>query len=224
MQKKYLPCHRRYNERNPDTICSFILKDGTRCGAYRAKRSLNPTRCSFHQRMGGTSSLARPWEGLPVMYSRYVGPTLREALAAELSRPRSEQVELYEELAMLRTLTADVVRTWSTLAELGKHAEAMAMADLMKDNFDHIKSIANTISTIEARANDEVNVHTLNGIVAQMVSMLYSVCGVENEDLARVFASRIKNELVIPTLEAKGTTITPDETVQSMDDTIPQDE
>lgn len=211
--------------------CVFIKRDGTRCKKWAMKGT---DRCNSkrHQRRGYQYKVGV--KHLPKFYGRVMTQTLRERIDASLSATHDEQIELYEELAIMRESAAEAVRLWSfAMAQLekaraeGRDASKLVgmvedAADLMAKHLEHVKEYALAIARVRSMTKDKLTLHTLYGVVHQVTRLMYEVCGEENEVLARELEHRLRVDIVIPTDGREGTTLTPDQTALDMDGTIPE--
>jgi hypothetical protein len=170
---------------------------------------------------------------LPKFYSRVMTQTLRERIDESTARTHDEQIELYEELALMRESASEAVRVWSLAVTRLEEARAEGRdtklligvvqdaSQLMAQHLEHVKEYALAIARVRSMTKDKLTLHTLYGVVHQVTRLMYEVCGDENEALARELEQRLRTDIVIPTDGREGTTLTPDQTAMDMDDTIP---
>ncbi len=210
------PPSKGVSEPPDDKRCTYTKKTGTRCKMWAKKGT---QRCWKHTHFGGTNqTFAR---GLPMFYSRCLRGTLRQQVEESLGKPRSEQVELYEELALLRSNAGNAVALFSAAVDNGKPELIVNAGQIMQQHLEAVAEMATKIARIEQAAGDTFNVHTLNGIIVQITQLFYSVCGEQYIELAQVFETRMKNEIVLPSIEQEGTDLRPDSQVIAMNESVP---
>ena len=207
-------------EERPDEFrCTVILRTGLRCGMW-AKRGHD--RCWKHMQHAGNLYISKPEARLPSAYGKHLHGAVKDRIAELLQSSRSEQIELYEELALMRDMAGNAVGLYCQVAESSASAEQLQSAGmLMADALKEVGSLADKIATIEAKSADTLTVHTLNGAVSQIVNIFFQVCGDEYVDLAKVVEQRIRSEVVLPIAEAKAGNIKPGDDVAAMNAMIP---
>lgn len=143
--------------------------------------------------------------------------------------PREEQVQLYEELALMRTHVQQAVKLASPVFEGKKVKESTRVLALscMRDALDGVRNMCLAVSKIEAAAEDKVSLTTVNLFVAQIVRAVYRVCGEEHEGLARRIEAEIESGVRVPKVRdvsanvvVDGTAITPDSAAAMMDESV----
>lgn len=156
------------------------------------------------------------------MYSKYLSKKLTDRMK-ELSG--LDKFNLEEELKLMRIAALDVVQTYDAVATLegNEHQAAKVSAGLiMREALEAVIDAADKIASVEAKRNDKLDIGTLHVVVNQIVEKAHKVFGEDNIDLIRAFADECR-EIRLPSDEAKGTTITPDQDVLEMDSTVPRE-
>lgn len=211
---------------------------GTRCKKWALKGA---TRCARHggrtqQRFGGKIStpkfVAQGTKGLPVFYGKVLGKTLHDKLKELVEAPNHEQLNMREEVHLAKISAADMVQLYdgvSTLLEScpddnqrKKLAEAKLVTGAqMRAVLGDVIDMCDKVVRIEAGLHDKVTIQNIVIIVNQISRLAYEVFGEEHMDKCLEFERRIKAEVRLPSEGPEGTTITPDQDVLEMDDTIP---
>lgn len=175
-----------------------------------------------------------------MFYKGRLTTTLQAAVDESLGLTGTEQISLYEELALVRHGAGLAVQQYGEALELlelseknkavvgedaVKKAKAVVneAADAMLNQLKRVEYFCSAIARIEAATKDKVTIHTLNGVVKQMVRLMYQTCGTDNQHLAEQFEALTREKIVLPASENQvtGTSITPDADVLAMDDTVP---
>jgi hypothetical protein len=148
---------------------------------------------------------------MPNFYSKHLNATLKEFVEAQIGESPREQLQLFEELALARTMALRLVKLYGV--SVGTDAEANATA-LMKDALSFVVDVCNKAAKVDAAGKDKLSVHNLNHAVLQVTRILYEVLGGEHDQLAKEIELRINRELKIVAdnteSEASGTEITRD--------------
>lgn len=164
-----------------------------------------------------------------MFYKRHLRQTMRDALQEALDQDPSEQIQLYEELALCRMSAGQAVALWDAATAAyeaadeerkGKFLDATLMAgDVMRSALREVRDTAEKISTMQVRTKGYISVHDLQHWVNSLVVCVYRACG-DNEDIAIAIEQNIRTLIKLPDTSL-GTTITPDQDVLAMDDTVP---
>lgn len=218
--------------------CEVILRTGLRCNKWAKK---DPTtgkscgRCTVHLRNVPSTQLKVPLAFMPKFYRHTLTKTLQSVVEEHLRLSNAEQIQLYEELALLRHNAGLAVEQYGKAYDMLLQARASQKQDLialaeetlleaaeaMKSQLREVRDTCKTIAEIEAKATNNITVFTLHGVVRQMVFLLYETLGPDNMELAHQFEEMVRRDVVLPASEVKGTTITPDQEVLAMDATVP---
>lgn len=178
------------------------------------------------------SQLGTSLHGVHVFYSKVLGKTLHDKLKEIVESPGHEQFNLREEIALTKISAGDTVQLYDgvcTLLEVEgdeKKRQALAEAKLitgaqMRGVLGEVIDMCDKAARVEAAGKDKVTVQNIVIIVNQIVRVAYETFGINNLDLCYEFERRIKEQVRLPNEGPEGTTITPDQDVLDMDDTIP---
>ena len=201
--------------------CQARLKrrGGVQCGRWALKTS---NHCQFH---GGRTREARGvvrTDHLPSFYSKALGGALSDLVASCLGEAPHEQLQLFEELQLMRVLAADTVTLWTAAkgctGENAPQMQANASA-LMCDALNQVRGMGESAARVYATSKGVVNVHDLALVVKQVVRIAHEVLEDEPE-LAAAFEKQVREEVRVSD-ETRGTTCTPDADVKGMDGTVP---
>lgn len=159
---------------------------------------------------------------MPRFYRQHLTQTLNEAVAAQLNTDPKEQVSLFEELALMREHTGQLVRLWSQAIEQeAKEELIIACGTEMQLALQEVAKLALAANNVMRTGKDQYSVHDLKYVVMQLTRIMYDVCGDDHSDLAKKFEAMVDDKLVLPK-SPEATTLTPDQDVLSMDDTVPK--
>jgi len=160
--------------------------------------------CRFH---GGRMSLAYKFKkGIyPVQgfYSKYLGPKLTELVRANLNEPHDEQVCLYQELAITRSMACEAIKLAQPLFDddqrklLNTETKAMIFGTL-QSAMGAVKELVLAAARIEKDSKDKVSLKVINLIVAQIIESINQECGTENQALAEAIAKKINDKVRVP--------------------------
>lgn len=210
---------------NSPRRCQALLlkRHGRQCRRWALKGSKF---CPFH---GGRKKklLHNVDRKMPGIYSKKLGPTLAKALEEAVSQPNGEMLRVYEELALVRLSSQESVRLFSAVYELPddhpKKSESLLMTgSLMRESLQEVIKVAQTAASIESQQNDRVSIQHLAAVVEQIVRLAYEAFGEDHLDLVQNYESLIRGKVRLPKPGSDGTTITPDQDVMEMDDTVPR--
>lgn len=155
---------------------------------------------------------------LPRFYSKELTDTLRDYVEESLGSAPHEQLNLFEELAIMRATTAETIKLFSAAQQSSDQETRVAAAVLVQDALKSVVSTCEAAARIEASGKDKISVHSVAHVVGQIVRIAYAVFG--NEAEVKVFETQIREEVKIIG-EKSGTDLRPDVDVTSMDSTIP---
>ena len=160
--------------------------------------------CHFHN---GRRSLAYQFKkGIyPVggFYSKYLGPRLTEMVRQNLNEPHDEQVALYQELAITRSMACEAIKLAQPLfdddmrSKLDTETTAMIFSTL-QNAMSSVKDLVLAAARIEKDSKDKVSLKVINLIVAQIINAVNQECGTENEELADAIGKRINDKVRLP--------------------------
>jgi hypothetical protein len=210
--------------------CVHIKRNGQRCRAWRFK---DCTRCRVHggalqKRARRASSSKTRVDTLPRFYKKNMCKTLTAYVAECLESPPSEQLSVFEELALLRHYAEQHVALYSIAVSLPddnakKMDCVMSAGELMKCQLQAVVDMTARAVSMENSAADKISVHHLAFVINQIVRISHEVLG-EHQELAENFERLVRERIQLPTSGATGTSITPDMIdgeVVEMDETIP---
>jgi len=197
----------------PEHQCKAKRTDGERCRKYALRGS---DYCQFH---GGRRSSKKivPLGDLPVFYGGVLNATLQQVVESELARSPHEQLNLFEELALVRIVARDAVKLYTVAAERGTEETLAAAGIMMRDALNEVVRTCESASRVSANASDKVSVHNIAHVVRQLTRIAAEVM---DEEQARKFNALVKTRISIDG-GPKGTLSTPDADVHDMDTTIP---
>jgi len=157
-------------------------------------------------------------------YSRHLSETLSAKLDEFLSAPHHEQLALYEELAVARAQALDALKMWDAATGSKPQIQAMATA-VVRDALEFVKDMVLATSRVEKDAEDKVSVRVLDLFIEQVLRCVST--HVDDETMELIDAE-VKKYVRFPDDDssrlAAGTTLTPDEVVQEMDERSAPDE
>jgi len=176
---------------------------------------------------------------MPALYSKYYTKTLQAAIDEQLNRSPSEQLALFEELALVRESCGDAIKLWSALRDMTVPPDITDSAErkkretelqssrqiagqLMVEALTQVTRIAQQAAIIEASGKDKYSIHTLKHFVQQIVGIAYETFEPDNRKLAEQFEAALHAKLKLPVSDAQGTTLTPDQDAIDMDQTVPR--
>lgn len=183
------------------------------------------TRCQRHG--GRMQQKAQQGHGrveyMPGWYRDALGPTIAEALDKLTCGSASEQLQLFEELALMRHAAQDAVKLYAAAQRVtGDNALSVRTeaAAIMQAQLREVAKICESAARVDAMAKDKFSIHAVQLLINQMVRICAQVFK-DHEDLVKTFERRIREEVKLPTSDAVGTSITPDAEVREMDSTVP---
>lgn len=175
---------------------------------------------------------------MPSFYGKYLNETLQEAVESQLNLPVEDQLNLFEELALIRRFACDALKVYSK--ELNKpdakQIDIVVASKLATAALEQVSNFCEKAAKVDSMQRDKYSIHTINSIVAQIVNIIHIVLDIHDQhELAVEIAREIRLQLKIPVQTVKlieanannslGTNLTPeavDETVIDMDNTIPK--
>ncbi len=156
------------------------------------------------------------------LYSKHLGKTLKACFADFLGAPHGEQTQLYEELALARSMTLESVKLFeAAMASNVDRTKALAYS-LLKDALNHVRDMCLAVSRIEKEAADKVSLGTIDLFVVQVIR---AVGRVVDESTTKLIEKEIRDTVRLPkSTDAEvpvgplGTELTPDVEVTAMDE------
>lgn len=206
---------------------TYIKKKRRRCQRWAITGS---DHCQFHGGHRAQSAVSRT-RLLPVFYKYNLCKTLEEAVQEATGVDPSEQLGLFEELALMRVAANEAVQLYGIAMMVQASDETpqakvdqlrINAAELMKGALREVANMCEAAARVNGVSADKFSIHNLNYVVHQMVSIAYDVFGPEHEDLAQAFEERLQKHVKLAK-QTGGTQITPDADVILMDETIPKE-
>lgn len=154
-------------------------------------------------------------------YSKYMTRTVREAVEDALAVSPQEQLQLFEELALMRTLAGESIKLYSAAKETGKQPVIDTAAMIMQQQLNEVVRTCEAAARIDASAKDKVSVHTIHHFVDQIVRIAFDSFG--DDPKAKEFEHLIRTQLKLPRSGNDGTSLTPDMDVTEMDSSVPKE-
>jgi len=188
--------------------------------------------CKFH---GGAESQRAKLEpvrieplGTKRFASRYLGEALYSMLEEQLEGDPVEQLQLFDELALLRITMGESLRKYNDAWEGCQNAETAteehqglldAATALLQGDLERVSTMVKSAAYANSQTADKFSIHTFISLINQVVRIAHDVYGEENLEK---FSAEVKRHLRMPT-ETEGTTITPDQDAISMNALIPSE-
>jgi hypothetical protein len=159
------------------------------------------------------------------------------ALAATIEQMTAinpeEQLQLYDELALMRHAAGNAVGMYNKAVEAHEAetdptkkkilAELVLQCGLvMRDHLNEVIRTAETAARINAAAKDKISLHQLHYFIEQVTRCAY-VAFEGDEQRALTYERHLKEYIKLPRLGVEGTDLTPDMDVTAMDATIPKE-
>jgi hypothetical protein len=214
----------QYIESNPGLRCQAFL--GKRHGRQCKRLAMRGAR--YCPRHGGRPGRRRVQSKVPGFYSRYLGKTLSQALDASADRMPGELLQAYEELALIRESVGPAILMYDAALQSDKLDLQMSAGAVMREALGEVVRTCQAIAQMEGAAKDRVSVVALRTIVDQIVRVAYDVFSdpeidaVVGQRLAERFEEQVRNRVRLPREGGGGTTVTPDQDVAEMDDSVPR--
>lgn len=199
---------------DPDR-CQGYTKDGRPC----MRHALKPSRyCFVH---GGL--LGKRQGNIPIFYRKRMTKTLKQAVMEAMNSSPAEQLSLYEELALTRVMAGKAVTMYAAACESKDEATIAAATTVLATSLAEVQRMCESAARVEALARDRVSIHAVSFVVGQIIRIVHNV--LKDPDLefhAREIEDQLRNNLLID-VTPTGTSITPDQDVRDMLETVPFD-
>ncbi len=160
--------------------------------------------CQFHGGRRAAALYCRTGKNrLPGVYSKFLGPKLKDRVEELLKRPHDEAVNLYEELAVARAIACEALRLAQPLFDddqelkLTPQTKAL-MIQTLGQAMDEVKDLVLAASKLEKEAGDKVSLKVMNLIVMQIVLAINDVCGTKHLGLAEAIGAAIDERVRLP--------------------------
>ena len=149
--------------------------------------------CQFH---GGRRALYYKTgkKRLPTFYSKYLGPKLKKRVEELLKTPHDEQVSLYEELALARSMACEALALAAPVFENGNDLtpETRAKAvQVLGAALENVKDLVLAASRLEKDSADKVSLKVLH-LVVPYTLILADPMWKEREIIAKFLANRFE--------------------------------
>lgn len=219
------------NDSRSHMRCQRILwKNGERCGHWAMRGS---RWCTKH---GGRREAARKKSPrlyriakMPRAYSKYLTRTLSEALEEQTGVNPQEQLQLYDELALIRDSAGQAVKLYGAARQaseedptsLKKQEFVFQAGAIMREQLKEVISACEAAARLENSAKDKISIHQLHFFIQQIVRAAYNVLGDDVETVRKIEHS-IKTTIRLPSSGIEGTVVTPDMDVNAMDESVPR--
>lgn len=231
--------------------CAFVRRDGRKCNKISLKCApADCLRCKTHaswklirihkaaqqgvivnadERM---LTDARPRDQRRVRFYNKLGTNLESFVNQCLETPEQEQLQLFEELAIVKAFANEALQLHAAACALPetnqdqkqkKHAHIANATALCMNALDQVRIFAKAATENFAARKDVYTVHSLHDIVMQL-KRFASAAFEHDPNALEVFSSMIANQLHLPKIGVEGTDLTPesiDADVIAMQDTVP---
>lgn len=254
----------RPHEIHPDRQCEYVNKlTGKRCTQWKCRKdkiigSWKTTNRNYeytywkhcvyhsrHYRNRDKSGNQRHFtqlqldQNLPRIYARHLTKSLSQALEEQLGCDPQEQLQLYEELALIRDSAGQAVQMYSIAREAlsqephnEKRQSILAeSAAIMRMQLQQVVETCEKAAKIEAMSRDNaISIHQMYFFINQIVRKIHDVLGdsPESLDLVARIEENIRTGVKVPggQFERLGVNTTPEVTidVEQMDASIPPPE
>jgi hypothetical protein len=171
---------------------------------------------------------------MPNFYSRHLTKSLAEVLREALDQNPQEQLQLYEELALLRDLAGQSVAYYAiakdNFANANSETDAnnkrgilFAAGELMRDHLNDVVKVCDTAAKVAAQGKDTVMLSQLHYFVEQVTRCAYEAFG--DDPRREKFKQMLEAKVRLPQVDVNGngTRLTPDMDALAMDSTVPKD-
>lgn len=162
------------------------------------------------------------------VYSKKLGPALRDKVEELLGSSHDEQISLYEELALMRIAASQAVKLAEpalTGNNVSDKAKRLAIS-LMCDALSEVREFVVAAARIEREANGRVSIRVVNLFIMQIVRAIYRACEGDDE-LAKRIEAEINETVRLPkdgdadpNVLIEGTMLLPSDAAREMDDSL----
>lgn len=199
---------------HPRRCKSRSAHSGMQCNQWALKTK---DHCRFH---GGRHG--RRIGLLPTKYSKGLSTALRKKVEEFATAPHEEQVNLYEELALIRASAESAVAIAALAIENGNDKAKAMGVELMHSALAGVKDFVLATAKIDALNQERVTVAQLNLFVLQIIRCIHFACG-GDVHLATRIEEYINDNVALPSVEEPniemgGTSVTPAMLASQMDD------
>ena len=219
--------------------CKYHRRNGDRCALVRVKGDLR-NYCHKHGSYESLLGRETNCKRIPVMakfYGKYVTKSLGDILDAAIAEDPSEQLNLVEEIALIREVAGQAVALYSAARELVDNATPadrarkqemlMNAGEIMKMQISEVVKTCESAAKISAMARDKISIHQLQYFVSQITRCAFEAF--KDDPRAHDFNDKLLSLVKIPmpligsdgSDGTQGTTLTPDADAREMDSSVP---
>ena len=210
-----MPHQLAWTGRPPDERrCKRIRSNGLQCGKWAM---VGYDVCRTH---GGNARKSNIKKRMHVFYAAVLGDTLTERIKDLIEAP--DVMTLREELALMRHAASNTVKLYAVACASGKEEAVLAAGALMADALKQVADMCERAARVESQGDDKISVMHIQVIVNQITRIAHRVLGEEHLALAQEFERLVRTEVRLPKTGVEGTSITPDQDVLEMDETVPE--
>lgn len=163
--------------------------------------------CGSHQRLW--------YQHMGKYYGVHLAPTLKQRMEEYLnSTERQKQLEIYEEIALSRTMLAEHVALMSVT--IVAHQEGKVAADavttamsIVQDGVERVARLCSQAAVIEKTLQDKVSAKHLDGFIQSITQVIFEVLGKDSPHAVAITDRLKQGEL--PLFEAQTIRVTHDE-------------
>lgn len=193
--------------------CQVKRRSGKPCRRWALRGS---EYCALH----GGRRRKNPTCQAPTVYSRFLTRSLRQAIEQQLERAPAEQLQLYEELAVMRRTALESVMLYDQALQSKKPELIDAATMLVRDSMNEVAGMAESAARVAASSAGKVDAAALAYVIQQVTKIAIGIFG-EDDPKMKEFARALREDVMLPDGSGDGTDLTPDADAEDMDDTIP---
>ncbi|HTQ40769.1 MAG TPA: hypothetical protein VMJ32_17235 [Pirellulales bacterium] len=230
---------KQHGGRAPDHYrCQTILKrTGERCKWWRCRFSKYCYRHGGRRSRGRGRNNYKPtpiYNGrisvlqgrkMPPIYRRYLKSTLSEAVRDLCAMPPHEQLQLFEELALMRDAAGQSVALYSIVREVADarpddieaRQHVIDVASIMSSALMQVAKVVDRAAAVNANAKDKISLYTLQHFVDQLVVIAHETWG--DDPRVEQFRIAVRDRVKIPQIS---TPTVSDEDVAAMVASVPE--
>lgn len=163
---------------------------------------------------------------MPSKYRRHIGIPLKEKLDEFMDGGHHEQIQLYEELAIVRAMAVNALKLAEPVLQPGRkkikaHIQVIAL-DLLAECMENVRKMVETIAKMEKLSDGKVSLRVVDMLLAQVIKLLHKKYPDDGDELEVLI-----RDIRLPEADhepgggfTQGTEITPDAMVTEMDESI----
>lgn len=156
-------------------------------------------------------------------YSKHLGPTLKKQLEEFLEGTHDEQVQLYEELAMSRTMAVQAVKLAGAALENGRvDGDGKGLAiDVVQRSLSLVKDFVLAAAKLENDSKNTVTLRALDLFITQILRSIHVVLK-DDEEKAMMIEAHVRENVRLPSardpnVSLDGVVSSPADVVRDMD-------